>query len=68
MKGYCTDIYFDAAMGFIESAVKENDPFFTYIATNAPHGPYHDVPEALSGSISRSISGRSVHKNLNPAA
>ena len=47
MKGYCTDIYFDEAMGFIESAVKRKENFFTYIATNAPHGPYHDVPEKL---------------------
>ena len=47
MKGYCTDIYFDGAMDFIESAVKRKENFFTYIATNAPHGPYHDVPEKL---------------------
>ncbi|TWU65457.1 Arylsulfatase precursor [Crateriforma conspicua] len=47
MKGYCTDIYFDAAMSFIESAVAEQNSFFTYIATNAPHGPFHDVPDEL---------------------
>ena len=47
MKGYCTDIYFDAAMNFIESSVSEKENFFTYIATNAPHGPFHDVPEDL---------------------
>ena len=47
MKGYCTDIYFDAAMEFIESTVANQQNFFTYIATNAPHGPFHDVPEDL---------------------
>lgn len=47
MKGYCTDIYFDAAMKFIESSVAERKNFFAYIATNAPHGPFHDVPEEL---------------------
>lgn len=47
IKGYCTDIYFDAAMEFIESSVAAENNFFTYIATNAPHGPFHDVPEAL---------------------
>ena len=47
MKGYCTDIYFDNAMEFIESSVAERKNFFTYIATNAPHGPFHDVPEEL---------------------
>ena len=44
-KGYCTDVYFDAAIEFMESAKKEGKPFFAYIPPNAPHGPYHDVPE-----------------------
>ena len=47
MEGYCTDIYFDAAMDFIDESAKADKNFFTYIATNAPHGPFHDVPEAL---------------------
>jgi len=47
MKGYCTDIYFDAAMEFIGESVKQRENFFTYIATNAPHGPFHDVPREL---------------------
>lgn len=47
MQGYCTDIYFDAAMDFISAAVAADQPFFTYIATNAPHGPFHDVPPEL---------------------
>jgi arylsulfatase A-like enzyme len=46
-KGYCTDVYFDAALGFIDAAIAKGRPFFTYIATNAPHGPFHDVPEDL---------------------
>ena len=40
--GYCTDIWFDEALKFIES--KKEEPFFCYIATNAPHGPFH-VPQ-----------------------
>ncbi|MEM8732721.1 MAG: arylsulfatase [Planctomycetota bacterium] len=47
MDGYCTDIYFDAAMDFMERSVTEKKSFFTYIATNAPHGPFHDVPQEL---------------------
>ncbi|QEG00384.1 Arylsulfatase precursor [Stieleria maiorica] len=47
MEGYCTDIFFDAAMDFIDQSVRADESFFTYIATNAPHGPFHDVPEAL---------------------
>ncbi len=40
--GYCTDVWFDEALKFIES--KKEKPFFCYIATNAPHGPFH-VPQ-----------------------
>ncbi len=46
-KGYCTDVYFDAAIEFIKQSHRREKPFFTYIATNAPHGPYHDVPPKL---------------------
>ena len=37
-EGYCTDIWFDEAMSFIEDSRCE--PFLCYLATNAPHGPY----------------------------
>ncbi len=43
--GYCTDVYFDAAFEFMEKAAGEGRPFFAYVPTNAPHGPFHDVPE-----------------------
>jgi arylsulfatase A-like enzyme len=36
-KGYCTDIFFDHALGFIEK--NRARPFFCYLATNAPHTP-----------------------------
>ncbi len=36
--GYCTDVWFDGAMEFIEQ--DRDQPFFCYLATNAPHGPY----------------------------
>ncbi len=45
--GYCTDVYFDAAFDFMEQAASEGRPFFAYVPTNAPHGPFHDVPEEL---------------------
>ena len=38
-KGFCTDIFFNHAMQWIESQ-KDSQPFFAYIATNAPHGPF----------------------------
>ncbi len=40
--GYCTDVFFDEALDFIEK--NQDNPFFCYIATNAPHAPYN-VPE-----------------------
>ncbi|MFT4568137.1 MAG: arylsulfatase A-like enzyme, partial [Saprospiraceae bacterium] len=38
-QGYCTDVFFDEAIKFIKE--KNDTPFFCYIATNAPHGPYN---------------------------
>ena len=36
--GYCTDVWFAEAMKFIEA--NKNGPFFCYLPTNAPHGPF----------------------------
>jgi arylsulfatase A-like enzyme len=36
-QGYCTDVFFAAATKFIEQHRQE--PFFCYVATNAPHDP-----------------------------
>jgi len=41
-KGYCTDVWFDEAIKYIEE--KKDEPFFAYISTNAPHLPYN-VPK-----------------------
>ncbi len=41
--GYCTDVWFDGALRFIEA--DRDRPFFVYLTTNAPHGPYR-VPES----------------------
>lgn len=45
--GFCTDVFFDEAQRFIQAQVEDDQSFFAYIATNAPHGPFHDVPEEL---------------------
>jgi arylsulfatase A-like enzyme len=42
-QGYCTDVFFREAMGFIEA--NRDRPFFVYIPTNAPHGPYNVDPK-----------------------
>jgi arylsulfatase A-like enzyme len=46
-KGFCTDVFFNAAKSFISNSKKQNKPFLAYIATNAPHGPMHS-PEQYS--------------------
>lgn len=37
-EGYCTDVWFRESMSFVEE--NKDKPFFLYLATNAPHGPY----------------------------
>lgn len=44
MQGYCTDIYFTEGMRWAEQAVAAGRPFFLYLPTNCPHGPFDDVP------------------------
>jgi len=41
-EGYCSDIFTDQAMGFIEQ--NKEGPFFCYLAFNAPHTPLQ-VPD-----------------------
>jgi arylsulfatase A-like enzyme len=43
--GYCTDVWFDEAMTFIESSAASDRPFFCYLPTNAAHKPAQ-VPES----------------------
>jgi len=39
--GYCTDLFFGAALGWIKQRQSAGDgPFFAYLAVNAPHRPY----------------------------
>ncbi len=51
--GYVTDVIFDRALDWIEQQHDGGDSFFAYIATNAPHGPFHDVPEDLLAEYSQ---------------
>ena len=44
-EGFCTDVFFDAAIEFIEEQASADRPFFAYVATNAAHGPMHAPPE-----------------------
>jgi len=43
-KGYCTDLFFEQAIRWIDACRTTGKPFFAYIPTNAAHGP-HVLPE-----------------------
>lgn len=45
-KGYCTDVWFQEASEFIRE--HKSEPFFAYLATNAPHAPFL-VEDCYSG-------------------
>ncbi|MBK8975727.1 MAG: arylsulfatase [Planctomycetes bacterium] len=45
--GYCTDVYFREALAWMRAEHAAGRSFFCYIATNAPHGPFGDVPDEL---------------------
>ena len=38
-EGYCTDVWFQESMKFIELQKEKKEPFFVYLPTNAPHSP-----------------------------
>ncbi len=42
--GYCTDVYFDAAMHWIADGKSSGEPFFVYLPLNAAHSPLQ-VPD-----------------------
>lgn len=42
---YCTDLWFDLAMDWMNEMNAQRKPFFTYLALNAPHGPFDALPE-----------------------
>ncbi len=43
-EGFCTDVFFRQATSWIEAQRKAGQPYFCYLCTNAPHGPY-ECPE-----------------------
>ncbi|MEM9281991.1 MAG: arylsulfatase [Verrucomicrobiota bacterium] len=44
-QGYCTDVFFEEAMEWIALQQQQNQPFFVYLPTNAPHSPYWEPSE-----------------------
>jgi arylsulfatase len=46
-KGYCTDLFFDQALRWIDARRRTGSPFFAYITPNAAHTPLQ-CPEAYA--------------------
>jgi arylsulfatase len=44
-EGYCTDVFFGEAKGFMANAAQAGKPFLCYIAPNTPHGPLIPKPK-----------------------
>ena len=60
-EGYCTDVWFDESMKFISSVITDaggNKPFFVYLPTNAPHGPYLVADEWKKPYLEMGLPGR----------
>jgi len=51
--GYCTDVFFDAALEWIDTCRKEGTPFFCYVTPNAPHGPLDCPPGSDTPYLSK---------------
>ncbi len=43
--GYCSDVFTDACLDFVFRATQDEQPFFAYLAFNAPHTPLQIADE-----------------------
>ena len=57
-KGFCTDVFFNKATGWIAKMKDADEPFFAYIATNAPHGPYIAPQESKKRFLDMGFTGQ----------
>ncbi len=61
-KGFCTDVFFRQALGWIHQQKDTKKPFFAYLVTNAPHGPMiapeKDKKPFLDAGFNETIAGR----------
>lgn len=59
-KGFCTDIFFEQAMKWMGGRKDSGKPFFAYISTNAPHGPFIAPEKYKKKFIERKLPAKSV--------
>ncbi len=58
-KGYCTDVFFLGALGWIKEKLTSQEPFFAFISTNAPHAPMI-APEASIKRVLARTGGKKI--------
>ena len=63
-KGYCTDVFFQQALDWIQD--QKEQPFFAYIPTNAPHGPFKVAPKY--SDVYKGTGGKNTAKFLGMVA
>jgi arylsulfatase A-like enzyme len=52
-QGHATDIFTNWALDFLKKQEKKKDPFFLYLAYNAPHAPIQPPPEWIGKVLKR---------------
>jgi arylsulfatase A-like enzyme len=60
---YFTDAITDYALGFIKEEHADSNPFFLYLAYNAPHWPLHALPEDISKYRGKYMNGWDHFRN-----
>jgi arylsulfatase len=57
--GYCTDVFFGAAIQWVRHCAKQHEPFFLYLPTNAAHAPLL-VPTAYRERAEGMLAGQKL--------
>ncbi|HSO87687.1 MAG TPA: sulfatase-like hydrolase/transferase [Draconibacterium sp.] len=70
LKGYSTDLFAEAAMGFLNeyAAGSREKPFFCYVAFTAPHDPRSPRPDYIGRYPDESVPLPGNFKKLHPFA
>lgn len=66
-RGYTTDVFFDEAMAWMKSRKGKGGPWFTYIATAAPHSPHYVPAKDREAAAARLEPALPRLPNLAPA-
>lgn len=64
-EGYCTDVFFDESMMWMQEQAQSNSPFFTFLPTNAPHWPFW-VPSDYTEEMTVQVTKAEVAGILKP--